>query len=54
MAKADAEKEKAQLERFKDAARKAETDDSEEAFDRALRKVAKPEPRPPGERGTKR
>lgn len=30
-----------QIDKFKEAARKAETDDSEEAFDRALKQVAK-------------
>ena len=36
------EPEKAQIQKFKEAARKAETDDSEEHFDRTLKKVAKP------------
>lgn len=31
-----------QIEKFKQAAKEMETDDSEEAFDRALKKVAKP------------
>jgi hypothetical protein len=33
---------KSQLERFKEAAKQVETNDSEEAFDRTLKKVAKP------------
>jgi len=32
---------KSQAEKFKEAARELETDDSEEAFDRALKRVAK-------------
>jgi hypothetical protein len=35
---------KAQIERFLEAAREHETDDSEEAFDRALKKIAKAPP----------
>ncbi len=38
---------KSQLERFKEAAKSSGTDDSEEAFDRVLKKVAKPK-RPAG------
>lgn len=39
--------EKPQVEKFKEAARELETDQSEEAFDRALKKVAKsPPPKP--------
>jgi len=34
------DKPKSQLAKFKEAAKQAETDDSEEAFDRALKKVA--------------
>ena len=34
-----------QHERFKEAARKAEADESEEAFDRQLKRVAKPKPK---------
>ncbi|HEV7277056.1 MAG TPA: DNA-binding protein [Devosiaceae bacterium] len=33
-------KDKSQIEKFKEAARELETDDREEAFDRALKKVA--------------
>lgn len=36
---------KAQIERFREAAREHETDDSEEAFDRALKKIAKAPPK---------
>lgn len=32
---------KPQIEKFKEAAREHQTDDSEEAFDRALKKIAK-------------
>ena len=35
---------KSQSEKFKEAARQLETDDSEEAFDRALKKVATTKP----------
>ncbi|RWO68982.1 MAG: DNA-binding protein [Mesorhizobium sp.] len=35
----------AQYQKFKEAARKLETDDSEEAFDRVLKKVVKAPPR---------
>lgn len=45
MTKAAAEK-NSQLERFKKAARVLETDDGEEAFDRALKKVARPSATP--------
>ena len=34
--------EKSQLAKFKETARAVETNDSEEAFDRALKRVAKP------------
>lgn len=34
---------KSQLDKFKETAREVETDDSEEAFDRALRRVARPD-----------
>lgn len=34
-------KKKSQLERFKETAKQVETDDSEEGFDRALKKVSK-------------
>lgn len=38
---------KTQLDKFKGAAREVETDDSEERFDRALKRVAKaPPPKP--------
>ena len=47
MTKAHAEKQKTQLERFKDAAKQVETNDSEEAFDRALAKIAKAPVRTP-------
>ncbi|MER8536666.1 hypothetical protein NKH61_27635 [Mesorhizobium sp. M1005] len=36
--------EKPQVEKFKEAARELETDQSEEAFDRVLKKVAKSPP----------
>jgi hypothetical protein len=36
-----------QIEKFKKAARELETDDSEEAFDRVLKKVAKVPPSKP-------
>jgi hypothetical protein len=39
-----ADDKKSQLERFKETAKQVETDDSEEAFDRALKRVAKPLP----------
>jgi len=42
MTKAHAEKQKTQLERFKDAAKQVETNDSEEAFDQVLKRVAAP------------
>lgn len=35
---------KSQLDRFKETARELETDDSEEAFDLVLKRVAKPKP----------
>ncbi len=35
------EKEKSQLDRFKEAARQLETDDDEDRFDAALKKIAK-------------
>jgi hypothetical protein len=35
-------KEKSQLDKFKEAAREHETDDSEKGFERVLRKVAQP------------
>jgi len=35
-----------QLDKFKEAAREVRTDDSEERFDRVLKKVAKPAPKP--------
>ena len=35
---------KSQSDKFKDLARELETDESEETFDRTLRKVAKPSP----------
>lgn len=45
MTKATAKKQ-SQVERFKEAARELETDDSEEAFDRTLKRVAKaPKPK---------
>lgn len=41
-----------QIDKFKQAARELETDESEEAFDRALKKVAKmPTKRVPPKRG---
>lgn len=36
--------EKSQVDKFKQAARELETDQSEEAFDRALKKIAKAPP----------
>jgi hypothetical protein len=39
-----ADKRQAQLDKFKQAAREHETDDSEEAFNEALRKVGKAKP----------
>jgi hypothetical protein len=38
------EKEKSQVEKFREAARELETDDSEEAFDAKLKKIAKAPP----------
>jgi hypothetical protein len=38
------DKEAAQIEKFKQAARELKTDESEEAFDRVLKKVAKAPP----------
>lgn len=35
---------KSQADKFKDLARELETDESEEGFDRTLRKIAKPPP----------
>lgn len=35
-----------QYEKFKQAAREAETDDREDAFDRIVKKIAKPAPSP--------
>ena len=44
----------AQIEKFREAARELETNDSEEALDRALKKVAKSKsPRPKEDRGDK-
>jgi hypothetical protein len=43
-AKAGDVDQKSQLERFKETAKQVETDDSEEAFDRTLKKVAKAPP----------
>lgn len=37
---------KSQIDKFKEAAREVETDDREEAFDRALKRVAKVSPNP--------
>ena len=38
---------KTQLDKFKEAAKEVETDDSEETFDRRLKQVAKaPQPKP--------
>ncbi|MER9630408.1 hypothetical protein [Mesorhizobium sp. M0296] len=37
-------KEKSQVEKFKEAARELKTDESEEAFDRVLKKVVKSPP----------
>lgn len=41
-----------QIDKFKEAARELETDQSEEAFDRALRKVTKA-PHPKDEKSTR-
>ena len=38
------DKEKSQVEKFRGAARELETDQSEEAFDRVLKKVVKAKP----------
>lgn len=46
MAKTEANGQKSQLQRFKDAARNLQADESEEAFDRVLRKVASAKPAP--------
>jgi hypothetical protein len=43
--KSDRNQEKSQSERFKQAARELGCDESEERFDRALKKVAKPVPK---------
>lgn len=39
-----------QIERFREAARKAETDDREETFDRALKRIAVTPPPPKDEK----
>ena len=44
---------KSQSDKFKDLARELETDESEEAFDRTLRKIAKPPPEKGGRSGKK-
>lgn len=41
---------KSQIDKFKEAAKQSETDDSEEAFDRALRRVATSNDRETGSR----
>ncbi len=45
-----AEKPKSQIDKFKEAAKEAETDNSEEVFDRVLQKLTKAPPRKPGAR----
>jgi len=50
------EQPKSQVDKFREAAREVETDDSEEAFDAIVRKIAKQhakEDDPPQKRGTK-
>lgn len=44
---------KPQLDKFKETAKQVETDDSEEAFDRALKKVAITSEKPNRDRGEK-
>lgn len=43
-AKGEKRKSQSQLDKFKEAARELETDDSEEAFDAALKRVGKAKP----------
>jgi hypothetical protein len=49
MTKRSSQPEKPQIDKFKETAKQVETDDSDEAFDRALKKVARP-PKKPGKR----
>lgn len=45
----DSDRDQPQVERFRKAAREHETDDSEEAFDAMVKKIAKaPQPKPDG------
>lgn len=44
MASAQGKSKTTQLDKFREAARELETDDSEEAFDAKLKKIAKPHP----------
>lgn len=41
---------KSQVEKFREAAREIETDDSEEAFDAKLKKIAEAPPKPKDEK----
>lgn len=45
---------KSQVEKFKQAARELETDESEEAFDRVLKKVAKAQDLAPSRKSVRR
>jgi hypothetical protein len=44
--------EKSQADKFREAARELETDDSEENFDRALKRIAVAPPKPQGSKKT--
>jgi len=46
----DPKPDKSQIDKFREAARELETDDSEEAFDAKLKKVAKASPSKPPEK----
>ncbi|WP_287177394.1 hypothetical protein [Mesorhizobium sp.] len=46
-----AAKAKSQLDKFREAARELETDQSEEAFDRLVKKIAKPKPEDKAKKG---
>lgn len=43
-------KPKTQLEKFKEAARQAEADESEEAFEERLKRIVPPKPKPKNEK----
>lgn len=45
---------KSQIEKFREVARELETDDSEEAFDRALKRIAVAPPPPKGDQPAKK